>query len=64
MMKKMAAAGGKKKGGDKKGGAKGGSKAAPAKAAPVAEKPKEEVFDKETRKKMDTGQVLEYCDKV
>ena len=63
MLKKMAAGGGKKKGGDKKGGAKGGAKA-PPKAAPAPEKPKEELVDKETRKKMDTAQVLSYCDKI
>ena len=63
MMKKMAAAGGKKKGGVKKGGAKG--KAAPAKPAPAAApKPVEEVVDKDTRKRMDTTQVLAYCDKI
>jgi hypothetical protein len=63
MLKKMAAGGGKKKGGDKKGGAKGGAKA-PAPAPKAAEKPVEEVVDKETRKKMDTAQVLSYCDKI
>lgn len=76
MMQKMAAAGKGKKGGKggaaAKGGAKGkgaaGKAAAPAKPAAAA-KPKpapvvEEVVDKETRKKMDTQQLLDFCDQI
>jgi len=75
MMKQMAAAGKAKKGGAKggaaaKGGAKGG-KQGPAAAKPAqaqqpakAEAAQEEVVDKETRKKMDTEQLLSFCDQL
>jgi len=73
MMKKMAAAGKGKKGGGKggaagKGGAKGGKAGVAAKPQappPKKEEPKqEEVVDKETRKRMDTEQMLSFCDEI
>lgn len=78
-MQKMAAAGkGKKGGAAAKGGAKGkgagkgaGAGGRPATAAKPAAAPQpkpapvvEEVVDKETRKKMDTQQLLNFCDEI
>jgi len=65
-MKQMAASKGKKGG---KGGAKGGGKPAAA-AKPQAPPPKkeeakeEEVVDKETRRRLDTEQLLGFCDQI
>lgn len=64
-MLKQAASKGKKGG---KGGAKGGKAGAPTK--PQAPPPKkeeakqEEVVDKETRRRMDTEQLLSFCDQI
>jgi hypothetical protein len=73
MMKQMAGAGKAKKGGAKagaggKGGAKGGKPAAaaakPAQQAPKPAPAQEEAVDKETRRKMDTQQLLAFCDQL
>lgn len=73
MMKKMAAAGKGKKGGAKggaggKGAAKpgkGGAAVKPQAPPPKKEEPKQgEVVDKETRKRLDTEQLLNFCDEI
>lgn len=72
MMKKMAAAGKAKKGGKAGGASKGGKGGKGAAAAqkpaqvqqPKAEIKAEEAVDKETRKRMDTEQMLRYCDSL
>jgi len=65
MMQKLAAGKGKKggKGGAAgKGGAQGKSAAASRSAAQA--KPVQEEVDKDTRKKMNTQQLLDFCDEI
>ena len=70
MMQKLAAGKGKKggKGGAAgKGGAQGKPAAASRSAAAAQAKPapvQEEVVDKDTRKKMNTHQLLDFCDEI
>jgi len=68
MMQKLAAGKGKKggKGGAAgKGGAQGKSAAASRSAAQAKPAPvQEEVIDKDTRKKMNTQQLLDFCDEI
>lgn len=59
MMQKLAAGKGKKGG---KGGAQGKSAAASRSAAQA--KPVQEEVDKDTRKKMNTQQLLDFCDEI
>ena len=64
MMQKLAAGKGKKGG---KGGAQGKPAAASRSAAAAQAKPapvQEEVVDKDTRKKMNTQQLLDFCDEI
>lgn len=63
-MQKLAAGKGKKGG---KGGAQGKSAASSRSAAPAQAKPapvEEEFIDKDTRKKMNTQQLLDFCDEI
>lgn len=67
MMQKLAAGKGKKggKGGAAgKGGAQGKSAAASRSAAAAQAKPVQEEVDKDTRKKMNTQQLLDFCDEI